>query len=153
MRRPIQRSGRRQSRRLLFALTVAAATACGPLSEEPTLPTPSQDAYAQIVHPVLEARCGNPSTCHAREDRPFAMYARRANRLDPADVFRDPPLTEEEMEANYDRVRSFTLDMGAGPLLLTKPLDERFSRVSHEGGVQFDSPDDREYRVIEEWIR
>lgn len=144
---------RAATRHLLLLGATFTLGGCGSSVEETPLPAPDRLVFEQSVQPILEARCGNPTTCHGNEGRPFAIYARRSNRLAPEDVFRDPPLTKVELEANYDRVRSFTLEIGDGPLLLNKPLAEEYSGVFHEGGTQFYTPDDREFRVLEEWIR
>lgn len=132
--------------------TLTLSIGCEWSLDHAPLPAPDRSEFEEHVQPVLQARCSNPTSCHALETRPFALYARRANRLDPVDIHRDPPLTEEEIEANYHRTRSFAVDQGGGPLLLTKPLDERHSGVRHEGGVQFQAPDDREFRILAQWV-
>jgi len=128
-------------------------SACGgqmPPDEAPA--ALDEDVFYDDVQPILTARCGNPTTCHGREDRPFALYARGANRANPADVFVDPPLSGVEQRANYERSCAFAVDSGGGVELLMKPLAERRSGVWHGGGDIFLAPDDREYRRIEAWV-
>jgi len=139
---------------LVVGLCAALALgACGdtvePVVEQPELDI---DTYRQTVDSVLGEGCGNPSGCHGSERRPLALYVRRANRADPADVFLDPPLTNAELLANFERASSFAIDRGAGIELLVKPLAPSAGGIRHLGGDQYASPDDRDYRVIEAWI-
>ncbi|MFB6264191.1 MAG: hypothetical protein ABEL76_11285 [Bradymonadaceae bacterium] len=149
-------------------LLVTLAGACGtdprPARRPPQL---DRQTFREQVEPVLLERCGNPS-CHGTDTRPFALYARRANRRDPEDVYRDPPLTDREHRANYDRARSFAVGCRPGCLthctsgcfLLTKPLDSSVSGVRHQatsgttgsGGVVFRTPRHPDFRRLRRWV-
>jgi hypothetical protein len=140
--------------RALVLATCVGALSCG-LDPAPyeSAPLPDPAAFEAVAQPVLLARCANPTTCHGREDRPLALYAPWANRMDPADLLRDKSLTAAEVRANYDRARAFALERASGPLLLTKPLAESAGGAWHGGDDLFESREDREYRALESWIR
>ena len=138
---------------LLGLVTWVSLAACGDTMAPAPLPTPDLAAFTADVQPILERRCGNP-TCHGDEGRPLALYAPRANRANPADVFRDPPLTDAELRANFDRVLGFCAPSGSGTIaLLAKPLAESVSGVWHAGGDIFATSEDREYQALEVWLR
>lgn len=143
-----------RTRCCVAAWMLASLWGCGEAStvEDVAPPRLDEQIFRERVQPVLLARCSNPTTCHGVAGRPLSLYAPRAHRRDSADVFRDPPLTEWEVRANYDRARSFTVDWGHGPELLTKPLAEEVGGVAHRGGATFWSMDDREFRALSTWI-
>ncbi|MBA2661370.1 MAG: beta-propeller fold lactonase family protein [Bradymonadaceae bacterium] len=135
----------------LFLLTTGCAPAEAP-APAPAWPSPSFERFVEEVQPLLLNRCANPS-CHGRADRPFALFAQGAHRLQAADVFLDHDLTPAEVQGNYDRARSFARDEGRGPLLLQKPLAEQISGVRHRaGGDIFLTRGDPEYRALADWV-
>ena len=129
-------------------LAVVACDVEAPTS--PALPALDEEMFRGSVQPILFKRCGNPS-CHGNELRPFALYVPGAHRVDPRDVFLDPPLTDHEAHANLERTRAFCIDNGAAPELLSKPLAAP-GGLEHRGGDIFESAEDREYRVIQAWL-
>lgn len=138
----------------LIASALFLGVACGDqLQPESPVPALDRATYADVVQPILERGCSNPSSCHGRADRPLSIYAPRAYRAEPGAVFTDPPLTSDELDSNFDRTRGFAIDNGGGPELLSKPLAEGAGGARHEGGDVFQSMDDREYRAIQDWIR
>lgn len=138
----------------IVALTLCAVVSagCGDAPEQAPLPELDRQVFRIEVEPLLIERCGNPTTCHGNEGRPFALYAPNSNRRNPADVYRNPPLTEQEHRANYDRTRAFAVDRGYGCELLTKPLAKSAGGVDHEGGDVFESPDSEDFRTLRAWI-
>lgn len=116
------------------------------------LPDADYDGFVRDVQPVLVG-CANPS-CHGSADRPLEIYAPRRHRLDPEQVHRDTPLTDEELERNFDRARALLVDIAApeDSPLLHEPLAIEAGGSEHGGGVQFEDRDDPGYRVLEAWI-
>lgn len=108
-------------------------------------------AFAAEVQPILAARCGNPS-CHGRMDRPLSLFSPGQYRQDPSRTHLDEPLTDDELEANYVTACVFAHadDPTSSPLIM-EPLDS-YAGVDHGGGVIFEGPHDREYRVLLRWI-
>lgn len=137
----------------LVLLLLIFAAGCGFVTmENEPLPELDYEVFVGQVQPILGYGCGNPS-CHGNPQRPFSVYAPQAYRLKAADIYSPAPLTEQELRENYDRARSFAVDQGRGPLLLTKPLAENVGGVRHlEGGDIFYSIEDRDYRILEAWI-
>ena len=143
----------RSARVGLAILALALISGCADPVSIDGLPEPSLDVFVAAVEPLLVMRCGNPSGCHGREDRPFALYAPRANRIDPASVFLDEPLSERESLANYWRSVAFGVRVDdAEPLLLSKPLARSAGGSAHRGGPIWVSRDEREYRVLAAWL-
>lgn len=142
--------------RLFLLLPVLfIASLCCVADEAPPeeVPRPNYETFIESVQPILIGSCGNPSACHGSAARPFSLYVPGAHRERPGDVYATGELTPQEMRANYDRARSFALDVGSGPLLLTKPLAEEAGGVRHlEGGDIFFSREERHFRVIQDWI-
>ncbi len=142
---------------MLLVVLAWTSIGCGPAGQEPQeapdeLPRLDYEVFVDAVQPVLVDRCSNPS-CHGNAQRPLSLYAPQAHRLRPEDTFSDRPLSPEEKRANYDRARSFAVDVGGGPLLLTKPLAEDAGGVRHlQGEALFFSVDERDYRAIEAWL-
>lgn len=137
----------------LLILTIFIVAGCGVASmEDEPLPPLDYEEFVRQVQPILGYGCANPS-CHGNEQRPLSIYAPQAYRFDPTQVFTLSPLTDGELRENYERARSFAVDTGAGPLLLTKPLAEEAGGARHlEGGDIFYSIEERDYRILEAWI-
>jgi hypothetical protein len=139
---------------VVWALFVAACV------EEPApLPLPEGDPalFAARAEPVLEARCADPG-CHARRERPFALYAPGRHRADPARLYLDEPLTAEELAANRRAVDAFALaPLAAGEplaacLVVRKPLAVAAGGAGHEGGEIFMSTDDPGYLALAAYL-
>ena len=110
-------------------------------------------AFTTAVQPILAARCANPG-CHGDSARPLELYAEHQHRLDPNDVHRDLPLTDEELQLNYRRTCATLLGVvrpEAAPLLL-KPLAEAAGGAGHAGGPVFFSTDDPELQALWRWV-
>ena len=131
---------------------LAGAAGCGEVPEPKDPPELDRQTFRSEVEPILTRRCANPSSCHGARGRPFFLYARRAARLRPADVYRDPPLTDEEHRANYHQARSFAVERGGGCELLTKPLAVGSGGSPHRGDAVFETRQNREYRAIADWV-
>lgn len=117
------------------------------------LPDADYDAFVDDVHPVLEAGCANPS-CHGSASRPFRVFAARRYRLEPAELYRATPLTDEELALDYDCAVTFLMDLESTEdcALLTKPLDPADGGSEHRGGVQFADVEEPGYQVISAWV-
>lgn len=138
----------------VVALAIAGLVfgGCGEVPEPAPTPELDREQFRREIEPILFERCGNPTTCHGDRTRPFALYVPNARRRDPADVHRDPPLTDTEHRANYDRTRSFARDCESGCPLLSKPLDVEHSGVRHlKAGAIFESRRNRAYQTLLEW--
>lgn len=146
---------RRTLRPALIALVLGAwpALGCGADTLEGIEPQLDFDVFVERVQPVLDRGCSNPGTCHGSEQRPLALYSRRANRLVAADVFVDPPLSSDELRANFERSLSF-VDVAHPERseLLTKPLAPSAGGMGHRGGTVFVDTTDREYQEVLRWI-
>ncbi len=139
--------------RVWLHILVVALAGCGDTLEVDVPAEPDFERFVEVVQPVLTASCGNPSGCHGREDRPFALYAPRANRVVPEDVFRDPPLTVDESRANFERTVAFAVRVGSSaPLLLSKPLALSAGGTAHRGGAIYLSETETEYRLLADWL-
>ncbi len=140
----------------LLGMTIALASpGCGSgpgPGTGPALPAGDFAAFTSDVQPLLAEECGNPS-CHGSEARPLALFSLHQHRRDPADVFRDLPLTEEELWLNYVGVLAFLdqIDDASRSLLLTKPLSPSSGGGDHVGGVQFEDRRSYGYRLLLGW--
>jgi hypothetical protein len=110
------------------------------------------------VQPVLAARCGF-GACHGTRVRPFAIFAPGRERLRVAWDRPTEPVTDDEIDANYQLVSGFTTPDATGePWLLAKPLETSAGGYYHRGADLFGSEDvfvtkdDSGYRVLERWI-
>lgn len=121
--------------------------------EPVVLPEADYDAFVADVHPVLEVGCANPS-CHGSEARPFRVFAARRHRLDPDELYRATPLTDEELTLDYECAASFLVDLQNADdcQLLTKPLDPEDGGSEHRGGVQFADVEEPGYQTIAAWV-
>lgn len=140
---------------LMVAPVLLAACIPDPGTLEPGNGIPPAD-YARFVtevQPILDVRCSSPS-CHGNSRRPLELYAVGQHRLALEDLYRDTPLTENELEANFIRACSFMMDAESPQRcqLVTKPLQESKGGVGHEGGVLFEDTSDRDYEVLLDWI-
>ncbi|MFU8804411.1 MAG: hypothetical protein ACNA8W_11420 [Bradymonadaceae bacterium] len=135
---------------LVMSCRLVGCTETNP--EPPLIPEPAFDTFVSDVQPILVRRCANPS-CHGRSDRPFALYAQGAHRMDGSQTFSNNPMGDEEVRFNYDRSRSFALGGSEGSLLLNKPLAEGEGGVRHlAGGDVFLSRHDREFQALARWV-
>ncbi|MCK6573002.1 hypothetical protein L6V77_18120 [Myxococcota bacterium] len=116
-------------------------------------PAPGLDVFAGVPDPVrfdtlaapiLERRCADVG-CHGGDTRPYALYAVRRHRQDPADAFRATPLTLDERTAN--RVSA------AGFVDATDPVDtillkKALGALAHGGGAVFQHASDPEMMTL-----
>lgn len=135
----------------------AAVLACAGcvVDAGPPVPLPEGDLelFASTVHPVLAAHCGDPS-CHGRSDRPLEVYSTGQHRSDPARVFLEEPISQDEVVRNARNVAAFALDATSPDecAVLRKPLARAAGGEWHEGGEIFPSRDDRDYRAVRAWL-
>ncbi len=125
---------------------------CLPVTDGAPLPLGDQARFVSEAQPVL-AGCANPA-CHGSADRPLEVYAVHLHRMDPADTWRDLPLTPEELFWNQVRASAFLWDLAAAEEspLLRKPLAPAAGGTEHVGGVRFEDTSDAEYRALAAWI-
>jgi hypothetical protein len=106
---------------------------------------------------VLAARCAFAG-CHASARRPLRLYAVGRMRLDVGWDRLGAPLSDAELDANYEVARGFVADPPAESLLLAKPLDTRAGGLYHRGqnlygdDDVFLSTDDPGYAILAAWI-
>ena len=136
-----------------WLLAVVLLAGCVEPVDPIVLPDADYALFVDTVQPVVSARCSNPS-CHGSADRPLALYAAWQWRMNQEDLWSPPPLTEAELEHNFDQARAFLVGIEE-PLdspLLARPLDPDAGGADHAGGVQFSDHTDADYRAIEDWI-
>lgn len=108
----------------------------------------SRDTFAAEAGPLLEKRCGD-AMCHGRPERPLAMYAVGARRLDPTKTHLKVPLTEAEINANYTSILGF---LDADHPRATTLLQKATGHLGHKGGPVFAAASDPECAAIIAWI-
>jgi hypothetical protein len=135
-------------------LLLLAATAC--IGEPPlpqSLPEGDAQVFASTAQPVLDRRCAEP-TCHARADRPLALFSPGRRRADPARTFLNESLTDAELAHNARAVAAFALEplLAGEPLasclVLRKPLARAAGGSGHVGGEIFAAVDDPDYQAL-----
>ena len=138
-------------RSALFGLVLLAG--CVEPADPSELPPADFALFADTVQPVYANRCANPS-CHGSADRPLALYAAWQYRIDSADLWSPPPISDVELEANFDRSRALLVGLTdpGDSQLLRRPLDPDAGGADHAGGVQFGDDTDADYLAIEAWI-
>ncbi len=129
----------------LLACQVESPHATTPLVCPGLAPTLPQ--FTQQISPLLEKRCGD-ALCHGRPERPYALYAAGARRLDPATLWK-APLTGEEVKANYASTLGF-LD-NPYPRQTTLVL-KAVGLLGHKGGSVFAAPSDPECQAVIAWM-
>lgn len=140
------------------ALLLTVIAGCTPGLEDPA-PPPELDRefFRCNVQPVLAARCAF-GECHASAQRPLRLYAVGRMRLDVGWDRLGEPLTQAELDANYEVSRGFVADMQADSLLLSKPLDTRAGGLYHRAQDLYGDDDvflslaDPGYARLAEWI-
>ncbi len=139
-------------RHLLLAVLIAGCI--DDLELQTVMLTADAERFAAEVQPILAQRCANPS-CHGSADRPLELFAVHQHRLDPTDVYRDDPLTEQELSANFTRSCGFMIDLDRAMdcLLVRKPLARGAGGMGHAGGVQYSGLDEPELQVVIHWIQ
>jgi len=144
------------SSRRAVALTIACASSCMSCVADTglgaELPAADYALFVENVQPILAEDCGNPS-CHGDPRRPLALFAVRRHRLDEQEVYRDTPLTEEELQHNHARATAFLVDLerAEDSLLLSKPLAPEAGGAGHAGGAQFSDTADWGYAQLLGW--
>lgn len=136
---------------LALALSISIAACGDPLDSRLTWPDfGGVERFAAQAFPVLESRCAHPG-CHGNAQRPFALFAPRRHRLDPAATHRMTPLTDEEMRLNFWQTTAFLLDTQSAEasLLLRLPVHP----AGHGGVFVFPDRDDYGYRTLHAWIQ
>ena len=135
---------------MIVLLILLAGCVTGP--GESTLPEGDPDVFAADVQPILAARCGNPA-CHGTAERPLEVYGVGLHRIDPADLFLETPLSDEEKYRNLTAAEAFLAGFAAAAdsPLLTKPLSPDSGGSEHTGGVQWADPTESEYLTLLDW--
>lgn len=137
-----------------WASLLVAMSACVPGPQTDVALAPASFAMFEAkVHPVLERRCANP-TCHGDPARPLELYGTQQHRLDPLRLHLDEPVSQEELQLDFQRSRAF-FDEDGDPSrchLLTKPLAESAGGSKHSGGAQFEDAHEEEYQTLLEWV-
>lgn len=133
----------------LFVLVVECVVDTGP---GVPLTSADLDGFILRAEPGLMT-CANES-CHGDSDRPLALFAPLLHRADPADLWRDEPLTQAEHVANLQAVLPFVdRQQPHRSLLVRKPLAPEDGGAAHRGGVQWWDADDPECEAVVAWIR
>lgn len=117
------------------------------------VPLADKQTFETDVMPILAQRCANPG-CHGEPDRPLEVYAVLRHRLDPADRWRDVPLSEMELSRNYAHACGFLagIDTSEDCLLLRKTLPESAGGAYHAGGVIFEDTSEPDYQTLQRWV-
>ncbi len=104
--------------------------------------------FAAEAAPLLETRCGD-AMCHGRGDRPYALYAAGARRIQAADTFMKTPLTSAEVDANYWSTLGF---VDASQPRATTLVLKAVGKLGHGGGPVFAAPSDPECEAVTNWL-
>ena len=140
----------------LFALILVAGCAV----DNPPAPPAAldRDFFRCNVQPVLAARCAFPA-CHGTRTRPLAIYAPGRERYQVGWDRPTEPITEAELDANYEVATGFSTTMATGePWLLAKPLSTSAGGYYHRGSDLFGAEDvfltkdDAGYQLLASWI-
>lgn len=134
-----------------FLIFAFAACVQGPEEGAP-FPVGDLARFETEVQPTLSASCANPS-CHGQALRPLQVFAPFQHRLDPALLWRDLPLTQDELTRNQERALALIAGVAAAEesLLLRKPLAAEAGGMSHEGGVVFEDRSDAGWITLHGW--
>lgn len=144
---------------VIRALVAASALGGCTAGLQETAPAPEldRDCFRCNVQPVLAARCAF-GECHASAQRPLRLYAVGRMRLDVGWDRLGEPLSQAELDANYEVSRGFIADVQADSMLLSKPLDTRAGGLYHRAQDLFGDDDvflstsNPGYARIAEWI-
>jgi hypothetical protein len=142
---------------LALAVAVAGALALGAGCDlhvdggVTALASPDRAAFAERAGAVLAERCGT-ATCHGRTDRPYALFATLHHRLPELGTYAKRPLTEAEIDANYQATLGFLdADRALDTTLVRRALGVG-GAGGHGGGAIFEAPSDPECRSLRAWI-
>ena len=113
------------------------------------LPERDYERFVEEVQPVLGPRCSNPA-CHGDPGRPLELYEPGWHRAEAGERWLDAPLSQDELEANFDRSRAFLARPADRSPLLTEPLAVDAGGVDHPVTVYLDTAEP-EYRVVLGW--
>ena len=136
---------------VIFGL--AAGCVDGPGAAE-SLPAADYRDFVVEVQPVLDNLCAN-SSCHGDAGRPLETFSVGEHRLDVQQLDSTDALSDEELLSNYLSSLAFLVDIetAADSGLLAKPLALEAGGSEHVGGVQFNSVDEAEYRIMLRWAQ
>jgi hypothetical protein len=139
----------------LALLLVAGCAVENPPAIAPSL---DRELFRCNVQPVLAARCAFPA-CHGTRTRPLAIFAPGRERLGVGWDRPTEPVTQAELDANFQLVSGFTTTTATGePWLLAKPLAPDAGGYYHRGADLFGSEDvftskdDPGYQLLARWI-
>lgn len=121
---------------ICVALLICSCAQDG-IEEVQPLPALDENYFRCEVQPVLAANCAFMA-CHGNDERPLEIYAAKRYRLGITWDDYELPLTEEELAANFRRVRGFVQPQN---LLADKPLDTRAGGLFHRGKDLFGNVD------------
>lgn len=120
-----------------------------------------RDYFRCRVQPILDGSCAMLE-CHGDEERPLRVFSRNRLRLDLAATKSSTglglPLSEPELDANYESAASFAVSPPEDSLLVRKPLDESAGGYLHDGRELYDEGDvfadaeDPDYLVLLAWL-
>ena len=142
-----------RQRSWVAALVLSSACQTAP-EVEPDL---DADYFRCRVQPVLETRC-SMLECHGTEERPLRIFARNRLRLDADPVQLNLPMTQTELDANFDSAFTFTSEPPADSFLAAKPLDEKAGGYYHDGRELylmddvFVDTEDEDYKTLIAWM-
>jgi hypothetical protein len=141
--------------KLAALLLVAGCAVDNPPATAPSL---DREFFRCNVQPVLAARCAFPA-CHGTRVRPLAIFAPGRERLEVGWDRPTEPVTQAELDANYQLVSGFTTTTATGESwLLAKPLAPAAGGYYHRGADLFGSEDvfltkdDAGYQLLASWI-
>lgn len=136
---------------VVLAALLCVSLGCGPEGEPVAMSFGDTEAFRAEAQPILAERCANPS-CHGGDARPLELYATLRHRLDPASIFVDEPISDEELTLNQQRAACFINDLDHGSSLARKPLPVEEGGVQHAGGIIFLRGDDPAYLPLKAWV-
>ncbi len=116
------------------------------------LRTPDRATFPLEAGPILAKRCADFS-CHGNDIQPFGLYAVGRRRLRAAERFTSKPLTEDELDANYNATLGFLDAVEPRDTTLLKKALGLGGKGAHKGDAVFADRSDPECRALEAWIK
>jgi len=108
----------------------------------------SRDGFDREAGLLIAKKCGDAG-CHGRAERPFALFATGARRMDPTETHLKTALRPQEVDANYASTLGFVDSTQPRETTLLK---KAVGLLGHKGGYAFEAPSDPMAKAIAAWL-